>query len=285
MGSIRLEVNGRSDVGQVRDENEDNILWHKDPKFPFAYLIVADGMGGYSGGAIASQIAVDTLHEYLNALVDKTFLSCSERQRQHILRAVLIDAIGSANCQILDTKNNQPQFSQMGTTLVAAAVWQDFLIVAHIGDSRAYLWNNHGLQRLTSDHSVVQELIDCGQITPEQAQVSQIRNQITRALGVSRTVDPVVSSWYLTDDTVLLLCSDGLTDYLDDNTIERFLASRESARSCAYRLVEHANCLGGRDNITAGILEFSANAQLDLTNPDPTFKHRPQLDDLIVRTP
>ncbi|SEA23242.1 Stp1/IreP family PP2C-type Ser/Thr phosphatase [Microbulbifer marinus] len=283
MEPIRLAVNGRTDIGQVREENEDSIRWYSDQEQPFAYVIVADGMGGYSGGATASQIAADTLQHYLNGLLGDIFLSCSPQQQQLMLRAALIESINSANQRILDTKDTRPQFSQMGTTLVVAAVWQDFLIVAHIGDSRAYLWNNYGLQRLTRDHSVVQEMIDSGQLTPEQAQESQVRNHITRALGVSKQVEPAINSWTLTEDALLLLCSDGLTEYLDDHTIERVLATHRPALESVYLFIEDANRLGGRDNISAGILEFSSRSEAIMTPAEDAITLKPKKDDVTVR--
>lgn len=283
MEPIRLAVNGRTDIGQVREENEDSIRWYSDPQHPFAYVIVADGMGGYSGGATASKIAADTLHQHLDQLLDDTFFSCSPEQQQLMLRAALIDAISIANQQIMDTKITRPQFSHMGTTLVAAAIWRDFLIVAHIGDSRAYLWNNYGLQRLTRDHSVVQEMIDSGQLTPEQAQDSQIRNHITRALGVSEQVEPTINSWKLTEDALLLLCSDGLTEYLDDHTIERVLATHRPALECVYRFIDDANRLGGKDNISAGILEYSNRPETVITDSADAITLHPKKDDVTVR--
>ncbi|QIL90447.1 Stp1/IreP family PP2C-type Ser/Thr phosphatase [Microbulbifer harenosus] len=284
MEPIRLAVNGRTDIGQVREENEDSIRCHSDPNHPFAYVVVADGMGGYSGGAIASAIAADTLQSQLNGLLNATFLACSPQQQQLMLRAALVEAIGMANRKILDTKQTRPHFSQMGTTLVAAVIWQDFLIVAHIGDSRAYLWNNYGLQRLTRDHSVVQEMIDSGQLTPEQAQSSQVRNHITRALGVAERVEATVNSWTLTESALLLLCSDGLTEYLNDHTIERVLATYRPALECVYHFIEDANQCGGRDNISAGIIEYCSRSDAVAEFSGDPITLKPKIkEDITVR--
>lgn len=284
MEAIRLAVNGRTDIGQVREENEDSIRWHNHPEQPFCYIVVADGMGGYSGGATASHIAADTLDQQLGRLPDTTFLSCSPEQQQLMLRATLIDAVHSANHRILETKSTRPQFAQMGTTLVVGVIWGDFLIVAHVGDSRAYLWNNYGLQRLTRDHSVVQEMMDSGKITEQQAQESNIRNHITRALGVADQVEPTVNSWTLTESALLLLCSDGLTEYLDDHTIERVLATHRPALECVYRFIDDANQLGGRDNISAGIVEFSNAMPETVTEDSPdAITLQPKKDDVTVR--
>ncbi|MCQ3829219.1 Stp1/IreP family PP2C-type Ser/Thr phosphatase [Microbulbifer elongatus] len=284
MEPIRLAVNGRTDIGQVREENEDSIRCHSNPDHPFAYVVVADGMGGYSGGATASRIAADTLEKQFDALLSSTYLACSPAQQQLMLRAALVEGIGMANREILQTKQSRPQFSQMGTTLVAAAIWQDFLIVAHIGDSRAYLWNNYGLQRLTKDHSVVQEMIDAGQLTPEQAQSSQVRNHITRALGISEPVEATVNSWTLKESALLLLCSDGLTEYLDDHTIERVLATYRPALESVYHFIEDANQCGGRDNISAGIIEFChrTDAVVEFSGDPITLQPKAE-DDITVR--
>ncbi|WP_250460146.1 Stp1/IreP family PP2C-type Ser/Thr phosphatase [Microbulbifer litoralis] len=283
MEAIRLAVNGRTDIGQIREENEDCIRWYGDREQPFAYIVVADGMGGYSGGATASRIAVETLERHLGKLPDGIFLSCSPEQQQLMLRATLIDAIDSANREILETRHSHPQLSQMGTTLVVAVIWNDFLIVAHIGDSRAYLWNNYGLQRLTRDHSVVQEMVDQGKITEQQAQESNIRNHITRALGVSDQVEPTINSWTLTESALLLLCSDGLTEYLDDHTIERVLATHRPALECVYRFIDDANQLGGRDNISAGIMEFSTMPDTVTEASNEAITLKPRKEDVTVR--
>ncbi|GAB2511456.1 Stp1/IreP family PP2C-type Ser/Thr phosphatase [Microbulbifer agarilyticus] len=284
MEPIWLAVNGRTDIGQVREENEDSIRCHADSDHPFAYVVVADGMGGYSGGSTASRIAADTLQSQLNHLIDPTFLSTSPEQQQLTLRAALIEGIGKANREIIQAKQGCAQFAQMGTTLVAAAVWQDFLIVAHIGDSRAYLWNNYGLQRLTRDHSVVQEMVDSGQLTPEQAQTSQVRNHITRALGVSEPVEATINSWTLKESALLLLCSDGLTEYMSDHTIERVLATYRPALECVYHFIEQANQRGGRDNISAGIIEISDRKEsaVEISDTPVTLTPKPK-DDITVR--
>lgn len=284
MEPFSLAVNGRTDIGQVREENEDSIRYHSDTSHPFSYVIVADGMGGYSGGAAASTIAAETLQNQLDSLLDATFLSCSPNQQQLMLRASLTDAIAKANRKILTEKVARPQFSQMGTTLVTAVIWQDFLIVAHIGDSRAYLWNNYGLQRLTRDHSVVQEMLDSGQLTEQQAQSSQVRNQITRALGVTEQIEATINCWTLAESALLLLCSDGLTEYLDDHSIERILATHRPALESVYRFIDDANRRGGKDNISAGIIEFCTRVESagDLSESPITLKPK-RKEDITVR--
>ncbi|MFA0810283.1 Stp1/IreP family PP2C-type Ser/Thr phosphatase [Microbulbifer epialgicus] len=283
MDQISLAVNGRTDIGQVREENEDSIRWYASSDKPFAYIVVADGMGGYSGGATASKIAAETIQSHMDDLLKHTFISCTPEQQQLILRATLTEAINSANNALLNTKNLNPQFSKMGTTIVVAVMWYDFLIVAHIGDSRAYLWNNYGLQRLTRDHSVVQEMVDSGQMTQQQAKQSNVRNHITRALGVSSSVEAEINSWKLTENALLLVCSDGLTEYLDDHAIERVLATHRPALESVYRFIDDANKLGGRDNITAGILEYSSQPMPQMLAKEQNVTQRPRSPDVTIR--
>lgn len=284
MDPVRLAVNGRTDIGLVREENEDSIRCYSDPDHPFAFVVVADGMGGYSGGATASTVAADTLQDQLSSLLNSLFFACSPDQQQLMVRATLAEALSLANERILEIKKTRPQFAQMGTTLVAAVIWQNFLLVAHIGDSRAYLWNNYGLQRLTRDHSVVQEMIDAKQLTPEQAQSSQVRNRITRALGVVEKVEATFNSWTLNENALLLLCSDGLTEYVDDQTIERVLATYRPALESVFHFIEDANQCGGRDNISAGIIEFCAQSEVTTSFSEEPITLRPKYkQDITVK--
>ncbi len=255
--SIQLSINGRTDIGQIRNENEDSIRWLVHPSHPFGYVIVADGMGGYTGGAMASTIAVETLKHYLDNIINPTFLVCTPDQQELMLQATLVDAITVANQEILNAKVTRPQLAQMGTTLVVAVIWQDRVIIAHLGDSRAYLWDQQGVMQLTRDHSLVQEMIDSGSLSEEQAKTSEVRNHITRALGVTPTVDPSVNSFQLQQNCLMMLCSDGLTEYLDNTALEYVLSTHRPALECCYRFIDDANHLGGKDNISVGIIEFT----------------------------
>ncbi|MFI2813230.1 MULTISPECIES: Stp1/IreP family PP2C-type Ser/Thr phosphatase [Microbulbifer] len=260
MASVRLAVDGQTDIGLFREENEDCICHWEDPDHPFAFVILADGMGGHRGGARASAIATETIRKCLARLISGDFLATPTRQQEEAIRSNLLTAVCSANQLILDAKQATPDHAQMGTTIVAAAIWRDFLVVAHVGDSRAYLWSEQGIQRLTRDDSYVQELIDRGQLTEEEGRRSTLRNQITRALGVTPEVTPSINSRRLTGYNLLLLCSDGLTDYLDDNSLERILNSHRPALTCTRRFIDEANRMGGKDNISAGMIEFQCEA-------------------------
>lgn len=258
--SVTLAVNGRTDIGQVREENEDAITWFAHPDQPFAYVVVADGMGGYSGGSLASRIAIETLSLCFSQLITPTFLACTPEQQKLMIQAAVRSGIHKANHSIINAKSENPDFSHMGTTVVLTVVWRDQLTVAHVGDSRAYLWSLKGLAQLTRDHSVVQEMIDAGTLTEEEARTSDVRNHITRALGVHEDVDPDVNTYRLTDNALLMLCSDGLTEYFDNAQLQHVLATHRPALECCYRLIDDANHSGGRDNISVGLMEVTLGA-------------------------
>lgn len=254
---IRLAINGRTDIGQVRNENEDHIGWYSHPSLPFGFVVIADGMGGYTGGSQASQLAVRRITDCLEVTPSSTFISCTPDQQLLMMHATIMDALNAANTDILNAKVTSPQLANMGSTIVLAVVWQDQVTVAHLGDSRAYLWNRDGLVQLTRDHSLVQEMIDNGSLTEAQARTSKVRNHITRALGVTDYIEPSIESYALTQNTLLMLCSDGLTEYMDHDELEFVLSTHRPALECCYRFISEANESGGKDNISVGIIEYT----------------------------
>lgn len=262
--NVSLAVNAQTDIGQVRDENEDSIRCYAHPDLPFSYIVIADGMGGYSGGALASRLAVESMTLAFSQLVTPTFLACTPDQQKLMIEASLRKAIHNANASIISAKDDNPNFAHMGTTLVVAVVWRQLLIVAHIGDSRAYFWSLRGLAQLTRDHSVVQEMIDSGAMTEDEARTSDVRNHITRALGVMNEVEPEISSFTLNESALILLCSDGLTEYFTNGQIEHVLATHRPALESCYRFIDQANQAGGKDNISVGVMECSVSRELPL---------------------
>jgi len=282
--AIRLAINGRTDIGQVRDENEDHIGWYNHPSLPMGFVVIADGMGGYTGGSKASQIAVKSVTEHLEALPTSTFQACTPDQQLLVIHAKILDALNAANAGILDAKITAPQLANMGSTIVLALVWQDKVTIAHLGDSRAYLWNKDGLCQLTSDHSLVQEMIDSGSLTVTQARSSRVRNHITRALGVTDLIEPNINTYALTQNSLLMLCSDGLTEYLDHGELEFVLSTHRPALECCYRFISEANEMGGKDNISVGIIEYTLEnkisaSQANISVPAPGA----QVEDVTVR--
>ena len=263
---FRIEIEGRTDIGRIRDENEDALCWSNGQTNSFSFMMVADGMGGYTGGAIASQTAVRTISQCLTKL-QGTFSSCTPRQQTLILKSEIYQAIQEANRAILEQKLQNPELKQMGTTIVAAIIWQDRLITAHIGDSRAYFWNhNTGLKQLTKDHSVVQGMIDAGTLTEETARTCKIRNQLTKALGINNSVEPEINEHRLTADCILMLCSDGVTEYFSHSGIEQTLAAKGSSLQSCYTFIEESNRQGGKDNISIIVAECSKPSTKDRIN-------------------
>ena len=242
-----------SDTGKVREHNEDAIGSNAD----IGLMVLADGMGGYNAGEVASGIAVQTITELTaegavreerNALDPSTGL-----MRQTI---VLRDAVARANKIIYQTAQSQTHCEGMGTTLVAAMFYDNKVSVAHVGDSRAYRLRDDKFQQLTLDHSLLQELVDRGFYSEEEAQRSTNRNYVTRALGVEPTVDVEVQEFDVLPGDVYLLCSDGLPDMVEDEdihlTISTFNASLDVV---GQQLVQLSNEHGGRDNISVMLAE------------------------------
>ncbi|MEB3101236.1 Stp1/IreP family PP2C-type Ser/Thr phosphatase [Ferviditalea candida] len=241
----------KSDVGLIRTVNEDRAVVQNRLN-GFTLAIVADGMGGHQAGDIASQIAIDTVkRELQNIEPGMSPEECGQR---------IADAVRKANREVFEIASSQEQYQGMGTTIVVALVSDELIIIAHIGDSRAYKLDDEFMIQLTEDHSLVNELVKSGQISPEEANSHPRRNVLTRALGTDEQVevDLCIDAWKQED--VLLLCSDGLSSLLDDGQITAILRSGEELQSKANLLVQSALQAGGDDNITVVLL---ANVQAD----------------------
>ena len=240
-------IHSKIDKGVIRHSNQDAFIAGEISK-NFTFAIVCDGMGGANAGNIASEIAVKTVSEYLyNSYRENMTLSEIER--------VVKSAVWSANLQIFDRASKNAALNGMGTTIAIAVVKDNEAVTAHVGDSRIYLVNDK-LTQLTKDHSIVQSLIESGKITPEDASVHPRRNVITRALGVEGEV--IVDTDFLTlqQNDTLLLCSDGLTNFVtSEKILETFL--QNEITYVAEKLVDLANEGGGGDNIT--VVTLTAN--------------------------
>jgi len=237
-----------TDTGKVREHNEDAIGSDVD----MGLMVLADGMGGYNAGEVASGLAVQTITELAaeGATREKRNGRDSETglMRQTI---VLRDAISRANKIIFQTAQSQTHCEGMGTTLVAALFYDNTVSIAHVGDSRAYRLRNEQFEQLTLDHSLLQELVDRGFYSEEEAQRSTNRNYVTRALGVEPAVEVEVQEFDVLPEDIYLLCSDGLPDMVEDEdihlTISTFNASLDVV---GQQLVDLANDNGGRDNVS-----------------------------------
>lgn len=231
-----------TDVGRHRQNNEDAV--RVDAARQMAVL--ADGMGGYSAGEVASALAVDIIAQEMERVLRPEQPPLSVRD---LCRAMEV-CVDRANLSIYNAAQANPAYAGMGTTLVMSVLQGNALIVGHAGDSRAYRLRAGEFQQLTRDHSLLQEQIDAGFISPEEASVSPIRNYVTRALGVEDTVLLEVHAFTAMPGDVYLLCSDGLTDMVDDRQIAKVMGQNTVVEQRAQRLVDLANDQGGVDNIS-----------------------------------
>ena len=245
-GKIRFSE--LTDTGMVRDHNEDAIGTNQD----MGLMVLADGMGGYNAGEVASGIAVQTISELAAEGANREERNDIDPNTGMMRQTIVLrDAIARANKIIYQTAQSQTHCEGMGTTLVAAMFYDDRISIAHVGDSRAYRLRNEKFEQLTMDHSLLQELVDRGFYSEEEAQRSTNRNYVTRALGVEPTVEVEVQEYEVLPDDIYLLCSDGLPDMVEDEdihlTISTFNASLDVV---GQQLVQVANDNGGRDNVS-----------------------------------
>lgn len=231
-----------TDTGRARSNNEDAVQLDTEA----GLAVLADGMGGYNAGEVASQMATHRVISELGAWLrsQPDLPSVAE------LKRALEDGVEKANREIFNMANTNPHCAGMGTTLVVASFRPGQLMVGHVGDSRAYRLRAGRLRQLTKDHSLLQEQIDAGLITPEQALYATHKNLVTRAVGVEDTVLLDTSLHDLQPGDWVLLCSDGLSDMLNDSELEFLLAGQSSLEAAAAALVDAANQAGGRDNIS-----------------------------------
>ncbi len=251
----RRRVGTRTHIGLKRELNEDYLGVEETPHG--LLLVVCDGMGGHEAGERASRLAVDT---FVRAVADGAGAP----------RELLRDAVLMANKAVYDESGRPATRAGMGTTLVAALVDGDRAIVVNVGDSRAYLQGSDGLRRVTSDHSMVGELVAQGKITEAQARVHPQRNIITRAVGTRPDIDPDFYDLTLRDGDQLLLATDGLTGMVDDPELERILHQEGSPERICDKLIDAALAGGGDDNVTVALLavgERRASAR-QFTEPD-----------------
>lgn len=235
-----MQIFSKTDRGRVRTDNQDAYFAGKITD-DAVFAVVCDGMGGANAGNVASELAVRHISEYVMRSY-RSSMDMTDTEK------TLKNAIVSANISLYDKAVNNAELAGMGTTTVAAFVKDGAAVIAHVGDSRIYLINGE-IKQLTRDHSVVQSLIESGKITPEDAKVHPRKNVITRALGAEEDVAVDSDCLALSDGDTLLLCSDGLTNFLDDKDILKVFQNNDIS-AVAERLVETANENGGGDNIT-----------------------------------
>jgi serine/threonine protein phosphatase PrpC len=246
--SNALEIVLRTDPGMVRGHNEDAVFANPNQGF----VILADGMGGYNAGEVASGMATMLLSTELeSAFAAKPPHEIDRASGQSLARRYILDKMAMTNSAIYKSAESQPQYAGMGTTLVMALFCDDQVTVAHIGDSRLYRLRGETFSAITRDHSLLQEQIDSGMISAEEAKFSQNKNLVTRALGVDPEVETEIHEYPVLPGDIYLLCSDGLNDMVEDEeihlTLQMLAANLELA---ATQLIQMANDNGGRDNVS-----------------------------------
>lgn len=236
-----MKISAKTDVGMVRSNNQDSYS-AGDLTSEVTWAVVCDGMGGANGGNVASETAVKVIS-------DKLTSGYHIGMNDNSVKNLIVSAIEAANMTLFSMARNNEELSGMGTTVVLAVRNTDTLYISNVGDSRIYIVSDSGITQVTTDHSVVQIMLDRGEISPEEAKDHPKKNVITRALGVDPDVRIDYSQEQLNENDIVLLCTDGLTNYVDDETILE-ICKTEDKYKIADKLVELANENGGGDNIT-----------------------------------
>ena len=244
---MMYEICAHTDQGLVRKNNEDAVAFDLET----GLCLLADGMGGYNAGEVASSMAVAFLSQELTAWLVQAGNRASNRE----LRRTMEACVSHVNHSIFSAASSNPDYAGMGTTLVAGVFLNARLVLAHIGDSRCYRLRGRVLQQITKDHSLLQEQVDAGLMTAEQALISPNRNLITRALGVEDSVLVEINEHRTEPGDLYLMCSDGLSDMVLDTVIEAILSAPGNLREKAVALISVANDSGGRDNISVLLVQ------------------------------
>lgn len=255
-----LEVISETHPGMVRSHNEDSVACE-----PACGLVVlADGMGGYNAGEVASGIAVSVVAtEVSHSLLNSSPVERGENDSEDLGVSLLRGNIQKANASIFHAAQSQPQYAGMGTTIVAGLFYDNRVAVGHVGDSRMYRLRGEVLETITRDHSLLQEQIDSGMISIEDARLSKNKNLVTRAVGIDDVVDSEIHVHDVLIGDIYLLCSDGLNDMVEDDDIQATLyALQNNLPLAASQLIQMANDNGGRDNVSVILVKVKGKFTL-----------------------
>ncbi|MBE0614779.1 MAG: Stp1/IreP family PP2C-type Ser/Thr phosphatase [Burkholderiales bacterium] len=252
--SQALEIASHTDPGMVRSNNEDSIASVPEK----GIVVLADGMGGYNAGEVASGMATTVLTTELRQQIEAHAPEEVDPQSgQKAATKMLQQQIAKANASIYQAAQTQPQYAGMGTTLVVALFYDNKVMVAHIGDSRLYRMRGDEFIQVSKDHSLLQEQIDAGMLTKEQAKGSSNKNLVTRAMGIDPAVEPEIHEYDTQPGDIYLLCSDGLSDMVNDEDIGMTLQALGANLNLAVQqLVQMANDNGGRDNVSVILIKI-----------------------------
>ena len=249
---IMIELFAAVDPGRARSNNEDSVATDDG----VALAVLADGMGGYNAGEVASNMATSFIRTELGRWLREASKQASDAE----VRRAMDICVDNANRAIFNASNSNPQYAGMGTTLVVAVFRDERLLLGHVGDSRCYRFRAGRLHQITRDHSLLQEQLDAGLITPEQAAFSSNKNLVTRAVGVEDSVMLETHHHDVDPGDLFLLCSDGLSDMLDDAAIAQVLQAHDSLETSGRALIAAANDAGGKDNISVILARASGGA-------------------------
>lgn len=242
-----MRVDFATDIGAVRQSNQDSCECGQFSK-DSAWAIVCDGMGGANGGNVASSVAVQKIREILTA-------GYEENMSSENIRCLMLNAVNGANDKVYAMAQENEELHGMGTTVVLMVAAKGLLHVVHAGDSRAYIKNKDGLSQITVDHSYVQDLVNIGQLTPEEARVHPQRNIITRVLGVHEELECDYSVVDFSPGDLAIACSDGLSNYVDNALLLEYLEKYgKDGKNLANQLIQFAVKSGGSDNITVAVV-------------------------------
>lgn len=247
---MKFTFTSQTDPGRVRDNNEDAVAFDESTRL----CVLADGMGGYNAGEVASAMAIDLIVRDISRWLAEADIAGVKLN----IRQAIADAVDEANQAILVAAQDKPDWAGMGTTLVVGLFKAGRLFLGHIGDSRCYRLRRGRLRQLTKDHTLLQEQLDAGLLSPMQAQTATHRNLLTRALGVQTQIYAEITEHEVVPGDMYLLCSDGLTDMVGLKEIAKLLGLNLPLAQRAERLIQAANAHGGRDNVTVLLINVEA---------------------------
>ncbi len=245
-----MKVYTKTDIGQARSMNQDSLLVSENKNNGLNLYILADGMGGYKGGEIASKVAVTAILKYITEKFDEI-----SKDKQSILD-LIEDSIDFANSAIYEESEQDEELQDMGTTLEVLLIYKNKVYIGHIGDSRIYRVRKNKMKKITTDHSYVEKLIQDGEITREESYNHPKKNLLIKALGTDESVEPDLLYTVLNKNDILFICSDGLTNMLrEEEILNIILSEKEQEKEVTEVLVDKANEAGGLDNISVILID------------------------------
>ncbi len=254
-----VSFSAKSDLGLKRKVNEDSFLADES----IGLFIVLDGIGGHLAGEVASNLGLNTIKENVIRSIKDNPLADNQNLSREV--QILNESLLLANQIIYEAANSQPEYFGMGTTVASLLLGRENIAIAHVGDSRIYLIRENSIERLTEDHSLVMEQLKRGFISAEEAEKSEMKNIITRALGAEEFLTPTLDELIPFNNDLFLICSDGLTDLVtDDEILEIILKSRHVLDQAVQNLIDKANEKGGKDNITAILVNIQCRSKKKL---------------------